>query len=78
MHFYGWKKGLKTGMYYLRSQSSVQAQQFSVDISKTIKNKEQQETPINTNSNKTTNTTPKQEEPFVCRRDDPDCEACGS
>jgi ribonucleotide reductase alpha subunit len=33
MHFYGWKKGLKTGMYYLRSQSAVQAQKFSVDIS---------------------------------------------
>ena len=33
MHFYGWKKGLKTGMYYLRSQSVVQAQKFSVDIS---------------------------------------------
>ena len=37
MHFYGWKKGLKTGMYYLRSQSAVQAQKFSVDIS-TVKN----------------------------------------
>ena len=24
-HFYGWKKGLKTGMYYLRTQSKAQA-----------------------------------------------------
>ena len=23
MHFYGWKKGLKTGMYYLRTQSAA-------------------------------------------------------
>ena len=25
MHFYGWKKGLKTGMYYLRSQAATKA-----------------------------------------------------
>ena len=31
MHFYGWKKGLKTGMYYLRTQSAVSAIQFTVD-----------------------------------------------
>lgn len=31
MHFYGWKKGLKTGMYYLRSQAAASAIQFTVD-----------------------------------------------
>ena len=31
MHFYGWKKGLKTGMYYLRSKSAVDAIKFTVD-----------------------------------------------
>ncbi|XP_046852717.1 ribonucleoside-diphosphate reductase large subunit-like [Xenia sp. Carnegie-2017] len=31
MHFYGWKKGLKTGMYYLRSKPAAQAIQFTVD-----------------------------------------------
>lgn len=31
MHFYGWKKGLKTGMYYLRTRSAAQAIQFTVD-----------------------------------------------
>lgn len=41
MHFYGWKKGLKTGMYYLRSKSKVQAQKFSVDISKVSTNNEE-------------------------------------
>jgi ribonucleoside-diphosphate reductase alpha subunit len=30
MHIYGWKKGLKTGMYYLRSRSAASALQFSV------------------------------------------------
>lgn len=31
MHFYGWKKGLKTGMYYLRTQAAAAAIQFTVD-----------------------------------------------
>ncbi|KAJ7751979.1 ribonucleotide reductase [Mycena metata] len=31
MHFYGWKKGLKTGMYYLRTHPAAQAIQFTVD-----------------------------------------------
>ncbi|CAG8563954.1 15147_t:CDS:10 [Acaulospora morrowiae] len=31
MHFYGWKKGLKTGMYYLRTRSAVDAIKFTVD-----------------------------------------------
>ena len=31
MHFYGWEKGLKTGMYYLRRKAKHQAQQFTID-----------------------------------------------
>jgi len=31
MHFYGWKKGLKTGMYYLRARPAVDAIKFTVD-----------------------------------------------
>ena len=31
MHFYGWRKGLKTGMYYLRSKAASQAIQFTVE-----------------------------------------------
>lgn len=31
MHFYGWKKGLKTGMYYLRTQAAAQAVQFTIE-----------------------------------------------
>jgi ribonucleotide reductase alpha subunit len=30
MHFYGWKQGLKTGIYYLRSRPSSKAIQFSL------------------------------------------------
>jgi len=31
MHFYAWKRGLKTGIYYLRTKSAVQAIKFTVD-----------------------------------------------
>ncbi len=31
MHFHAWRKGLKTGMYYLRSQAATQAVQFTVE-----------------------------------------------
>lgn len=31
MHFHAWKKGLKTGMYYLRTQAATQAVQFTVE-----------------------------------------------
>jgi len=31
MHFYAWRKGLKTGMYYLRSKAASQAVQFTVE-----------------------------------------------
>src|SRR5690606_9733217 len=33
MHFYAWKKGLKTGMYYLRSTAAADAIKFTVDKS---------------------------------------------
>ena len=31
MHFYGWSKGLKTGVYYLRTKAPVMAQKFTID-----------------------------------------------
>ena len=34
MHFYGWKKGLKTGIYYLRRKAKHQAQQFTIEPEK--------------------------------------------
>jgi ribonucleoside-diphosphate reductase alpha chain len=34
MHFYAWKSGLKTGMYYLRTKSAVNAIQFTVSKEK--------------------------------------------
>ena len=31
MHFYGWKQGLKTGMYYLRTKAAADAIQFTLE-----------------------------------------------
>lgn len=68
MHFYSWKKGLKTGIYYLRSQAKTSAQKFSVDISKTN----------NTRRDSKAGVQQQEEQPFVCNRDDPTCEACSA
>merc|ERR1712176_1564719 len=45
MHFYGWSKGLKTGMYYLRTRAACDAIKFTVDtqlLEKEAKKKEEQ------------------------------------
>jgi ribonucleoside-diphosphate reductase alpha chain len=34
MHFYAWQSGLKTGMYYLRTKSAVDAIKFTVNNDK--------------------------------------------
>jgi ribonucleoside-diphosphate reductase alpha chain len=39
MHFYAWKSGLKTGMYYLRTKSAVNAIQFTLSNKKKEKEK---------------------------------------
>lgn len=36
MYFYGWSKGLKTGIYYLRRRAKSHAQQFTIEPEKTI------------------------------------------
>ena len=43
MHFYSWEKGLKTGMYYLRTKPVSNAQQFSIEPGK-FKNNDSNET----------------------------------
>jgi ribonucleoside-diphosphate reductase alpha chain len=40
MHFYGWKSGLKTGMYYLRTKSAVDAIKFTLENDKKAKQPE--------------------------------------
>jgi ribonucleoside-diphosphate reductase subunit M1 len=36
MHFYAWKKGLKTGMYYMRSRPAADAIKFTVDVERLL------------------------------------------
>jgi ribonucleotide reductase alpha subunit len=38
MHFYSWRSGLKTGIYYLRRKAKHQAQQFTIEPKKTMSN----------------------------------------
>lgn len=66
MHLYTWKRGMKTGMYYLRRQAIHQAQQFTV----TPETK-----PAISESSKVEKAP---EEGKFCRLDDPDCLACQS
>lgn len=59
IHFHGWKMGLKTGMYYLRTKPAANAIQFTVDkkrLAQTISNGNGHSTPVNGHSpNKSNN-----------------------
>lgn len=72
MHFYTWKKGLKTGMYYLRTKAAADAIKFTVE-----KQAEEQYAPVMNN-----NGIVSEEERMAeisCSLDNPEgCEACGS
>ena len=70
MHFYAWSKGLKTGIYYLRTKPVAQAQQFTIEP--TLKDSEHPLSPISTTPG------PSLTPMMACRRDNPECEACGS
>ena len=43
MHFYAWKAGLKTGMYYLRTRAAVNAVKFTVDRDSSSSQNQQEE-----------------------------------
>lgn len=46
IHFFGWKAGLKTGMYYLRTKPAANAIQFTVDKSKLAVSKKNEEADV--------------------------------
>ncbi len=71
MHFYAWGKGLKTGMYYLRTKAAADAIKFTVEHQA-----EEQMRPVVTESDLTEETIAAE---LACSLDNPDaCEACGS
>ena len=43
MHFYSWKNGLKTGMYYLRTRPAVDAIKFTLNVEELLKASESQD-----------------------------------
>ena len=45
MHFYGWKKGLKTGIYYLRTKAKAAPQQFTIEPEKNKPEEYEQDEP---------------------------------
>lgn len=49
MHFYAWKKGLKTGIYYLRRKARHQPQQFTIGPEKTMGGDEEEDNLDNDN-----------------------------
>jgi ribonucleoside-diphosphate reductase alpha chain len=66
MHFYAWKKGLKTGMYYLRTKAATDAIKFTVD-----KTQLEQATPTPQDASNA--------QAIACSLDNPDsCELCSS
>lgn len=81
-HFYAWKKGLKTGMYYLRTKAAADAIKFTVDQNALQKpalvlgNEDQ----LLVDRGQAHLLTPEeQQEQLSCSLDNPDgCEACGS
>ena len=67
MHFYGWEKGLKTGMYYLRTKAATDAIKFTVD--KTVTEEPQAQAQVQSVED--------QQAAIACSLDDPEgCEMC--
>lgn len=78
MHFYSWKLGLKTGMYYLRSKPAASAIQFTVDKTK-LKKAVENEEPASTSNGKKEDDQRRNREAMVCSlQNKDDCLMCGS
>ena len=82
-HFYSWKKGLKTGMYYLRTKAAADAIKFTVD-QEALKNPHVQvlgneDTLLIERGAINELSFEEQQAQLACSLDNPDaCEACGS
>ena len=78
MHFYAWKKGLKTGMYYLRTQAATQAVQFTVQKQgATVIEPVIPSVSVQKPSSSVTDVEPTQTEGATCSMQD-GCISCGS
>ncbi|MFH6984596.1 ribonucleoside-diphosphate reductase subunit alpha [Marinoscillum sp. 108] len=74
MHFYAWKKGLKTGMYYLRTKAATDAIKFTLEKEGAAQPEGKSKPAADPDADKTQNQAAMQ-----CSLDDPEgCEMCGS
>ncbi len=72
MHFYGWKQGLKTGMYYLRTKAATDAIKFTVDKTFTAQPEVNQ-----VSTTKVAAVAQANQDAIACSLDDPEnCEMC--
>jgi ribonucleoside-diphosphate reductase alpha chain len=82
MHFYGWKKGLKTGMYYLRTKAATDAIKFTLEKQQQkeiLPLKERDDVTIIGNQSEEVAIHEQRLAEIACSLDNPDaCEACGS
>lgn len=72
IHFYGWRKGLKTGMYYLRIKPAAKPIQFTVDKSKLFADKV-----VNGDFEKWDKSEP-HDKNMQCSISDRNCDSCGA
>lgn len=74
MHFYAWKKGLKTGMYYLRTKAATDAIKFTLEKEQIAQPTANPQAQASQDDAKAQNQAAMQ-----CSLDDPEgCEMCGS
>ncbi len=80
MHFYAWEKGLKTGMYYLRTKAAADPIKFTISaLKKEAVVPTMQGVAVNVGGQITTITAEEAHDQIACSLDDPEnCEACGS
>ncbi len=89
MHFYAWKKGLKTGMYYLRSKAAVDPIKFTLSQKHQTQFSQEEKqpnvvmpSPMPTTKENTNNQNMMEMKPIekqeikACSLDDPDCIMC--
>ncbi|HSB94100.1 MAG TPA: ribonucleoside-diphosphate reductase subunit alpha, partial [Flavitalea sp.] len=77
MHFYGWKKGLKTGLYYLRTKAAAQAVQFTIEKPGAVKSNSEPTKSQEAGSAMHENNSPGIEEGATCTMQH-GCISCGS
>ena len=88
MHFYAWKKGLKTGMYYLRTKAAADAIKFTVQkqakaqvepVVSSEQTEKIQEERVSKLEEAAKKMAAENADIIACSIDNPDeCEACGS